>query len=49
MLTSDDMKSFFYPCVNRIVELIEGQVAQIERLRVRPKVRTHLAKKNLST
>ncbi|KAI9773911.1 MAG: hypothetical protein M1840_006137 [Geoglossum simile] len=36
-ITNTDMKSFFDPCVDRIVELIKGQIAQVERLRVRPK------------
>ncbi|KAH0558448.1 hypothetical protein GP486_004894 [Trichoglossum hirsutum] len=31
------MRSFFEPCVDRIVDLIQGQVGQIERLRTRPK------------
>ncbi|KAH0538333.1 hypothetical protein FGG08_005068 [Glutinoglossum americanum] len=37
MLTSDNMRSFFDPCVDRIVELIEGQIAQVARLQTRLK------------
>jgi hypothetical protein len=25
------MKSFFDPCVNKIVELLDGQIARVER------------------
>ena len=30
MLNSGDMKSFFEPCVTSIIELIEGQIGQVE-------------------
>jgi hypothetical protein len=33
------MESFFEPCATRIVELIQGQVEQIEVLRTRLRVR----------
>ncbi|KAI9776338.1 MAG: hypothetical protein M1839_000418 [Geoglossum umbratile] len=36
-ITNGDMRSFFDPCVDEIVELIQGQAAQIERLRIRLK------------
>jgi hypothetical protein len=35
---SDDMASFFEPCANKIVELIQGQLEQVEGLGTRPKV-----------
>ena len=37
-MTSGDMRSFFDPCVDRIVELIDGQIAQVDRLRTRVNV-----------
>jgi len=38
MSASDTMKSFFEPCVNDIVDLILGQVLQVEKQRTRLKV-----------
>ena len=37
------MKSFFDPCVNRIIELIQGQIAQVEQERRRVKVNISVA------
>lgn len=37
--SSDEMKSFFDPCVDGVVELIQGQIQQVERTRNRVKVR----------
>jgi len=36
-ITNENMKSFFDPCVDQIVELIRGQVKQVARLRTRLK------------
>ncbi len=35
---SEEMKSFFDPCVDKVVELIQGQKQQVERKRKRLKV-----------
>jgi hypothetical protein len=47
-LTSADMESFFQPCVASIIQLINGQVSQVERLHRRLKVPTRLMEKVLS-
>jgi len=36
-ITNEDMRSFFDPCVNRIIELIQGQIDQINMKRTRVK------------
>lgn len=36
------MKDFFDPCVDRIVELIQGQISQVERKGHRVKVSSSL-------
>lgn len=38
------MKSFFDPCVDQVVELIQGQIQQVERKRNRVKVGNSLPK-----
>jgi hypothetical protein len=43
MRISETMRSFFDPCVDRIVELILGQIAQVDKLRTRVKVLVYLA------
>ena len=44
MLTccSEEMRSFFDPCVGRIVELIDGQIRQVEQEWNRVKVNSSL-------
>ncbi|KAN0071932.1 hypothetical protein V8E54_009661 [Elaphomyces granulatus] len=36
-ITNEDMRSFFNPCVNQIIELIQGQINQINMKRTRVK------------
>jgi len=38
------MKSFFNPCVDGVVELIQGQIQQVEKRRNRVKVNNSLPK-----
>lgn len=37
-LFSDEMKQMFDPCIDRVVELIQGQIQQVERTKNRVKV-----------
>jgi len=41
---SEEMKSFFDPCVDGVVELIQGQIQQVERTKNRVKVNKPLPK-----
>jgi len=41
---SEEMKSFFDPCVDGVVELIQGQIQQVERKKNRVKVNKPLPK-----
>ena len=43
------MRSFFDPCVDCIIELVQGQIAQVDRLRTRLKVQTHLTREIVFT
>jgi hypothetical protein len=36
---SEEMKGLFDPCVDRVVELIQGQIQQVERKKNRVKVK----------
>lgn len=36
---SDDMRSFFDDCINDLIELIQGQITQVENKNNRIKVR----------
>ena len=42
---SEEMKSFFDPCVDGVVELIQGQIQQVEKKKNRVKVNNSLPKK----
>jgi hypothetical protein len=41
---SAEMKGFFDPCVDKVVELIQGQIQQVERKKHRVKVNNSLPK-----
>jgi len=46
MFASDTMKSFFEPRIDKIVDLIEGQLGQVElQQQIRCRVRSHHTKK----
>jgi hypothetical protein len=38
-MNSEEMQSFFDPCVDQIIDLIQSQIQNVERLRNRVKVR----------
>lgn len=38
MLLSEEMKTIFDPCIDGVIELIKGQIQQVERKKYRVKV-----------
>jgi hypothetical protein len=44
MSFSEDMRSFFDPCVDQVIELIQGQILQVEKTKNRVRVNNPLPK-----